>query len=623
MSSFYINLAKVPEELKNGITEIQDFISVSFRNKKNIEIIFIKNTSDSIKVYSDGKKIRLEYNQLNDAFRALGLINARSAEELKNISLCEKRRIEKTFIMLDASRNAVPLEKTIRRWLAFLALAGINGFMLYTEDTYEVPGEKMFGYMRGALSIEELRRCDQLAVKFGIEMIPCIQTLGHMERVLQHEKYNSITDTSAVVLCEEDETYKCLEKIIIAASTPYNSKRIHIGMDEAWDLGRGKYLDRKGCVKPYEIIVKHLDKVLEITRKLGLEPMIWGDMFFRALSETHNYYDPEIVITEDLRKQIPRDVDLIYWDYYHLEVSDYLKMIDKYIEIGKVPIVAPSIWTSRRFWAVYEHSRNTIIPCMKASIQRNVKDFIFTIWGDDGSECDFISTFPMIQLAADYIFTGKEDMDYTRQNLKGSAGIDYDDWALAGKIDEIPPENYMSNITKALLWEDPMLGLWQPQLNGQSLNKHYSELSAGIKKVLNKKSNRRLKVPYLLLEILSLKADLPVIAQKAYLKHNMKKLREIHDKTIPAILKKIRQLRDFHRSMWLETNKPFGWEVLERRYGGLYAVMENMRFRLHSCLTGKIERIEELEEKRVPIYERDKVPCITSWKTSVSTGHGL
>lgn len=623
MKKFHIGLSNVPIELKDGLAEMAEFTSISFERRGKMEVVFVKEVDGGISISSDANRITVKYNEINDAFRALGLINARSAKELKNISICEKRRIKKTFIMLDASRNAVPLEKTIRQWLAFLALAGINGFMLYTEDTYEVPGEKMFGYMRGALSIEELKRCDQLAVKFGIEIIPCIQTLGHMERVLQHEKYNSITDTSAVVLCEEDETYKFLEKIIIAASTPYNSKRIHIGMDEAWDLGRGKYLDRKGYVKPYEIIVKHLEKVLEITRKLALEPMIWGDMFFRALSETHNYYDPEIVITEDLRKQIPRGVDLIYWDYYHLEVSDYLKMIDKYIEIGEVPIVAPSIWTSRRFWAVYEHSRNTIIPCMKASIQRNVKDFIFTIWGDDGSECDFISTFPMIQLAADYIFTGKEDMDYTRQNLKGSAGIDYDDWALAGKIDEIPPENYMSNITKALLWEDPMLGLWQPQLDGQSLNEHYSELSAGIKKVLNKKSNRRLKIPYLLLEVLSLKADLPVIAQKAYLKHDMKKLGEIHDDIIPLILKRIRQLRDLHRSMWFETNKPFGWEVLERRYGGLYAVMENMRFRLHAYLTGKIEHIEELEEKRFPIYERDKVPCITSWKTSVSPGHGL
>lgn len=29
------------------------------------------------------------------------------------------------------------------------------------------------------------------------------------------------------------------------------------------------------------------------------------------------------------------------------------------------------------------------------------------------------------------------------------------------------------------------------------------------------------------------------------------------------------ELRRYHCSQWLKTRKPFGWEVLERRYGGL------------------------------------------------------
>ena len=52
-------------------------------------------------------------------------------------------------IMLDASRNAVPRVDHLKERLARLALMGLNRFCLYTEETYAVPGEPLFGYARG------------------------------------------------------------------------------------------------------------------------------------------------------------------------------------------------------------------------------------------------------------------------------------------------------------------------------------------------------------------------------------------------------------------------------------------------------------------------------------------
>ena len=61
---------------------------------------------------------------------------------------------------------------------------GLNAVCLYTEDTYEVPNEPFFGYLRGRYETSELKELDDYAADFGIEMFPCIQTLGHMEQVL-------------------------------------------------------------------------------------------------------------------------------------------------------------------------------------------------------------------------------------------------------------------------------------------------------------------------------------------------------------------------------------------------------------------------------------------------------
>ncbi len=59
--------------------------------------------------------------------------------------------------MVDMSRNAVMNVSTVKHMLRAMALMGMNTYMLYTEDTYEVEGEPYFGYMRGRYSVAEMK----------------------------------------------------------------------------------------------------------------------------------------------------------------------------------------------------------------------------------------------------------------------------------------------------------------------------------------------------------------------------------------------------------------------------------------------------------------------------------
>ena len=52
--------------------------------------------------------------------------------------------------------------------------------------------------------------------------------------------------------------------------------------------------------------------------------------------------------------------------------------------------------------------------------------------------------------------------------------------------------------------------------------------------------------------------------------------------------------------MWHKTNKPFGFEVLDVRYGGLISRIDTAILRIEEYLNGEITKIEELEEKRLP-----------------------
>jgi hypothetical protein len=202
------------------------------------------------------------------------------------------------------------------------------------------------------------------------------------------------------------------------------------------------------------------------------------------------------------------------------------------------------------------------------------------------------------------IFTGEANTEYTKTNLKGSAGIDYDAWKIAGQIDLAPfLVKRQPNISKSLLWEDPLYGLCQAQLDGKKVNKHFKKVASELKKELNKKCNKQLILPFMLADILSEKGDLPTTLMSAYKKHDKKKLQEISQTIIPMLIRKIKKMNAHHREVWLNNYKPFGWEVIERRYGGLVSSFENLAYRLNSYLSGKIKKIEELDEKRLKIYD--------------------
>ena len=157
---------------------------------------------------------------------------------------------------------------------------GLNLGMLYTEDTYEVPEQPFFGYKRGRYTYEELKALDDFADVLGIELCPCIQALGHLKRILHWPAFRHLRDNDEVLLADLDETYVLLEQMIRAASAPYRSRRIHLGMDEAFGVGVGEHLRRFGYEDPHSVIGRHLSRVLEITDKYGLQAMMWSDMYF-------------------------------------------------------------------------------------------------------------------------------------------------------------------------------------------------------------------------------------------------------------------------------------------------------------------------------------------------------
>lgn len=618
MHSFTLDLNSCPMELRRGLGEIKaDYPNRFTDSSRAQEVIFVKDAAreqGGLAVVKSPARITVKYGRKTDAFRALGRLMGEEGPAALRADFSETPRFDMLGVMVDCSRNGVlrpDMAKVLfRRW----ALMGLNMCMLYTEDTYEVPDEPFFGYLRGRYTWEELKDLDAYADALGIEMIPCIQTLAHLEQMLQWPAYASYRDTAGVILANDDRTYILLEKMIAAATAPFRSRRIHVGMDEAHGIGTGRYRAQFGDESPFAIINRHLKRVRSLCRKLGVRPMIWGDMYFRLGSKTNDYYDRASKIPHKVVAGIPRDVDLVYWDYYHTEVEFYEEWIDRHRALGSEPIMAGGVWTWNHFWASLPFAFTITEAAMRACKNKNLRQAFTTLWGDDGMECDLFSALPGLQFFAEHGYADRVDDALLRANFRGICNAEFDTWVKVCDLDQIPeisnPKTSHGNASKWLLWQDPLLSIFDPLVkNPPALQAHYEKLAETLFRAARRSSaNRRLLFPALVARTVALKCNLRRELALAYRAGNHTRLWQL-TKDIKALGKAVAKLRDEHCALWLSLYKPFGLEVLECRYGGLQARLDGLINRIDDYLKGRIRDIPELAAKLEPLVSTPAGDC--------------
>jgi hexosaminidase len=622
MHSFTLDLNTCPVELRRGTGEIKAAYPNRFTSSSRAQkVIFVRDAARAqggLAVAKSPARIVVKYGRKTDAFRALGRLMGEEGPAALRADFTETPRFDMLGVMVDCSRNGVlrpdAAKTLLRRW----ALMGLNMCMLYTEDTYEVPDEPFFGYLRGRYTWEELKDLDAYANALGIEMIPCIQALGHLGQMLQWPVYAGYRDTDKVILANDDKTYILLEKMIAAATAPFRSRRIHVGMDEAHGIGAGIYRARFGEESPFVIINRHLKRVRSLCRKLGVRPMIWSDMYFRLGSKTNDYYDRDSRIPRKVVSGIPRDVDLVYWDYYHTEVEFYEEWIDRHRALGSEPIMAGGVWTWNRFWTALPFSFTTTEAAMRACKNKKLRQAFTTLWGDDGMECDLFSALPGIQFFAEHGYAENVDNTLLRANFRGICNAEFDTWVKACDLDLIPeisnPKTSHGNAGKWLLWQDPLLSIFDPLIkNPPALQAHYEKLAEFLLRAARRSpANRRLLFPALVARAVALKCSLRRELALAYRSGNQTRLRQLTQE-IKALAKAVAKLRNEHCALWLSLYKPFGLEVLEGRYGALQARLEGLISRIDDYLKGGGRDIPELAAKLEPFVSVPAGDCVFNY----------
>ncbi len=551
-----------------------------------------------------GNNVMITYDSISSLLRAVSILKQHEGED--RFSVSEERRLDMLAPMLDQSRNAVLKPDQLKRFMRKIALMGYTGVMLYVEDTYTLEKYPYFGHLRGRYSDEELADLDGYAAKLGMELIPAIQTLAHVNALFHWSAFGRYRDNADILLSDDDKVYELIREMISHMSRVLTTRRINIGMDEAHMLGRGAHTDKFGYEERSVIMKRHLKKVVEICREFGYDyPMMWSDMFFRMGSPTGKYYDLDMNVTDEIRSQVPENVTLVYWDYYSIDKNRYDTMLKNHAAFKRKFAFAGGAACWYGLVPLNTCSAASAKIAMDCALKAGTKEVYVTMWGDNGATCSFFSEFTTLQIYAEIAYGEKTNPQYVEERMAACANANYRDFLSVEQICNLPGRTdfgeALRNPWRYMLWQDPLLGQFDRHIP-EGAGEHFAKCAAS----MHRCAKRAGEYEYVfdsysaLSSVLELKADLGKNLRSAYEAGDKEKLAEYADKIIPMLLKRVDKFYEALRTQWMTENRPEGFDVQDIRFGALKQRLTAAIAAIKEYLSGKTEKIAEFEN-----------PCLT------------
>ncbi|MCR5031360.1 MAG: beta-N-acetylhexosaminidase [Lachnospiraceae bacterium] len=516
-------------------------------------------------------------------------------------------RLRELGVMIDCSRNAVVHVPALKRFMKICAGFGYDYIGLYTEDTLEVEGEPYFGYQRGRYTGEEIREAAAYAKSLGMELRPYIQTLAHINQITEYSDYCGHIDTGDILLTGDERVYQLLDHVLKTISETYSSKVVNIGMDEAHMVGLGRYLEQHGYEDRVQIILRHLEKVVELCKQYDLKPQMWSDMFFRLLNNgSYDSGDPEKnrALMEEMKRtvHIPEGLELVYWDYYSTDVAHYKTMLSQHKAMTDRISFAGGAWRWMGFNPYNSFSILATKSALEACLSEDIDSCVITMWGDDGTECSIYSVLPALFEAA---VAGGKISD--RGIFEKVTGYTFEEFMLLDLPDPGCEGKHKNNLTKILLFADPLLGVFDSLVPDNTAT-YYADVAKKLHAVTcgrEREEDSVFRMQEMLCRVLELKADLGIRLRQAYQEAfqagDKEALKDLKDHVLPELITRLDAFYQAFRKQWLEEAKPFGFEVQTIRIGGLRQRLVDCIDTLEQYLNGNLQKIEELETKALPV----------------------
>uniref|UniRef100_A0A0N5AQ48 beta-N-acetylhexosaminidase n=1 Tax=Syphacia muris TaxID=451379 RepID=A0A0N5AQ48_9BILA len=211
-------------------------------------------------------------------------------------------------------KGAAPKADFLLKVFKLIKSNGATGILLEWEDTFPFLGVLEENRATDAYSLEDVNKILKGASDIGLNVIPLVQTFGHLEWILKLDKFRKYreNDIFPQVICLADgeavSLVKEAIKQVIEVHIRYGISFFHIGADEAFQYGvcaKDMQWFAKNRKSKEVLAAEHLKNIAEYVKSFNSEIKVlaWHDMI-RNFSPT---------IIESTR--LDTIIEPVVWDY--------------------------------------------------------------------------------------------------------------------------------------------------------------------------------------------------------------------------------------------------------------------------------------------------------------------
>ena len=289
-------------------------------------------------------------------------------------------------VMLDVSRDKVPTLATLCALVDRLASLKVNQVQLYLEHTFAYRHHPEVHAAASPFSAAELVELDAFCRARHVELVPNQNCLGHMNRWLSHERYRPLaiapdgfvdpygmSRPAMTVEPTDPGSLALVRELLGELLEPFTSRRVHVGLDEAWELPAARMDD-------YLAWVATLRSLPELD---GREMLMWGDM---------------VSGRPDALAALPAGVTVCEWGYddWHPFDERCAALADAGVPFWVAP--GTSSWLS--ILGRHTNARNTCRSAAAAALGHGAAGYLNTDWGDQGHLQQSVISEPVLAYGA-------------------------------------------------------------------------------------------------------------------------------------------------------------------------------------------------------------------------------
>lgn len=315
------------------------------------------------------------------AAQTLQQIHAQNPDALPCLEITDGPDLTVRGFMLDVSRNRLPRQSELLKLISALGRLRINQLQLYVEHTFAFPGHEDAWQDASPLTPAEIKELDQACLAVGIELVPNLNTFGHMERWLRHPRYRALAECPEGWVhpltgqfkefpgtLKPDQASLDFVAGLLADYLPnFSSRQVNIGGDEPWELGQGfskRAVETRG---KHRVYLKHLKKICMRAQSDGHTVQFWGDILLEDLA---------------LASDAPSGTVPVVWGYDAGHPFD--AQCGRLRELGRSYLIAPGTSTWQSFTGRLDNALVNQAEAIAAALKHEARGILLTTWGDNG-----------------------------------------------------------------------------------------------------------------------------------------------------------------------------------------------------------------------------------------------